>query len=88
MGLCATVGWPASEHLIHHDPQAIDVCADIYLTILDLFWRHVQGCAEQRPGPGETSHSITHCRGKAKVNDFDHPSVADQHIWVASGHGE
>jgi hypothetical protein len=26
------------------------------------------------------ARSVTHCRGEAKVHDFDYPSVAAQHI--------
>src|SRR5262249_28504826 len=82
-GIIATVRWPTREHLIHHDSQAIDICTDIDLTILDLFWRHVQRCTKQRTGPGEPCRGVAYCRSKAKVNDLHYPSITDQHIrWL------
>src|SRR5262245_11737353 len=67
-GIIAQVGRSASEYLIHHDSQTIDVRTDIYRTILYLFWCHIHGCTEQGTGPSQTGSHITHCRGESKIN--------------------
>src|SRR5262249_31896740 len=80
-GIIPCVGRSPGKHLIHHDPQAVDVRTDVYRVILHLFRGHIQGGTEQCTGPGQTRGRLTDCRGEAKVHDLHHPSVVDQHIW-------
>src|SRR5262249_51622250 len=78
--ITSCVGRSTSEHLIHHDSQAIDVGAVVDLVILYLLRCHIQGCAEQRASSGQTGRRLSRRSGEAKVDDLHDSSIVDQHI--------